>query len=192
MVNDSTFSLTDDLPPQAQFSGNCSKAAQAMTINLEYAWHKMNGNQMIERKLKMTFQTKGGSQNASLLSATFIHELKENMTEYIMGKTNSTQLGSRFPLTVNLVTKYEYSKPRRTTALSNAILTIEKVDLTYAGGRGGRNLDQPRENMDNAGHNVNKTNQRISNRNNTKAKNAGNKTNAVLIHIFILTICFFL
>ena len=191
-MNDSTFSLTDDLPPQAQFSGNCSTAAQSTTINLEYAWHKMNGNQMIERKLMMTFQTKGRSQNASLLRATFIHELKENMTEYIMGKTHSTQLGSKFPLTVNLETNYEYSKPKRTKALSNAILTIEKVDLTYAGGRGGRNLDQPRENMDNAGHNVNKTNQRISNRNTTKAKNAGNKTNAVLIHIFILAICFFL
>eukprot|EP00091_Calanus_sinicus_P025215 TRINITY_DN9492_c0_g1_i1.p2 TRINITY_DN9492_c0_g1~~TRINITY_DN9492_c0_g1_i1.p2 ORF type:complete len:118 (-),score=12.26 TRINITY_DN9492_c0_g1_i1:83-436(-) len=109
----------------------------------------------------------------------FIHELKENMTEYIIGKTNSTKLGSKFPLTVDLDTKYEYSNPRRTSVLSNAILTIEKVGLTHTGGRGGRNLDQPRQNMG-------KTNPRISNR------NAGNKNQIVLTHIFILAICFLL
>jgi hypothetical protein len=153
------------------------------TINLQYLWHTMNGNQKIERKLMMTLLARKGSQNASLVSAMFMYELKENKTEYIIGKTNSSASSPTLPQKVNLETKY--FQPSRTTVLNNAILTIEHLSMSFPdtqGSREGRNLDKTGQNMD-------KINQRSS-----KPKSVGNKckchANSVLTLLFMIVISF--
>ena len=142
VANNKDFHLTDNITEQARFTGNCTKAEnKATTINLQYDWQTMNGNQKIVRKLKMTFLAKDGTKTASLVSTYFLHELKENMTEYIVGNKNTSQSSPTLPLVVNLET--EYIEPSRTTALTSAILTVEHLKLVFPkskGVRGGYSL----------------------------------------------------
>ena len=87
-----------------------------------------------EKTLNMAIEkhiSRDNNIDIALISVEYIHELKENMAEYIIGKKNINMTSSRAPLNlvVNLDTRYVYTKDNRTTDLPDSILKIEHLQL---------------------------------------------------------------
>jgi len=127
------FNLTESLTKKAVLAGNCTVGGR---VNLEWSWLKRDGEQKRRRQLNMAISKhifRDNNIGIALISVEYIHELKENMAEYIIGKRNinMTSSPSRAPLNlvVNLDTRYVYTKDNRTTDLPDSILKIEHLQL---------------------------------------------------------------
>ena len=104
-------------------AGDCTRVGR---IDLEWTWLNRNGVQEMRRKLNIALDTNMSRDNTiALISAEYMHEVKENMTEYIIGKSNISLSSAKAPLTVNLKTRYVYTKDNRTTDLPDSIFRIE-------------------------------------------------------------------
>ena len=105
----------------------------------------MNGNQRIKRNLDLAFVLNQPNKT-KLVSARYLHEVKQNMDEYILGSSNISYSSAGFPLLVNLESKYNQTVPLR-----DAILKIEYFTVSLVG-RSGRVLAAPAQDGGNTEH----------------------------------------
>merc|ERR1712198_281288 len=141
-IQNDKFSIIEGLPDDASFKGNCSR--NKTTIDLQFDWHSMNGNQKLNRRLKIKVLKNEASNELSLKSVMFNNELKEHMSEYIVAVRNNSSPSIQEAKSLKL--EATYHKPHGVVEeLTDAILTVDRLDLSKSeksGNRGGRNLER--------------------------------------------------